>query len=531
MKNFLLSLLSGLLLALSWPTYGFTPLIFIGFVPLLILIYNLQHSGLKRKGLRIFLFAYLTFLIWNYITTHWLRNSTELGGWFAILVNSLLMAALILIYYRIQKKTSLKTGLIFWIAFWIAFEKFHLYWDFSWPWLNLGNVFATSTHWIQWYEYTGSFGGSLWVLTVNAILFLLWINRKNYTRKILIKNSIVALAVLMVPISISYWIEANYREKGKSVEVIALQPNIDPYTEKYNQNNLDFFKLFSDLTKNKVTEKTDFIFAPETFFAKGEQLNLLQQSPMVFKLSQFVSDYPKLNVVTGISLIQVFDNPFSGGEQTNQYNDYTWYNDYNSALFIRKDKPIELYHKSKLVVGVETIPYPSVFKFLLGNFMIDLGGTLAVKTTQKNRGVFTSADGQFKAAPIICYESVYGEFVTGYVQNGANFLAIITNDAWWGETQGHKQHLNYARLRAIETRRSIVRSANTGISAIINQKGKIVSSLGYNQKGVLKGTLQTNEKLTFYTRYGDYIARIAIFISLSILIIAVFRKKRFGEFH
>lgn len=526
MKNILLSLLSGLLLALSWPTYGFTPLVFIGFVPLLILVYNLQQSGSKRKGLKIFLLAYLTFLIWNYTTTYWLRFASELGGWFAVLVNSLLMATLVWVYYKLQKKTNLKTGLIFWISFWIAFEKFHLYWDFSWPWLNLGNVFATSTQWIQWYEYTGSFGGSLWVLAVNAMIFFLWARRKDFTPKILFKKLIVVLVFLVVPIAVSRLIEANYQETGKPAEVIALQPNIDPYTEKYNQDNLDFFELFSELTKNQVTEKTDFILAPETFFAKGEQLNLLRQSPMVFKLNQFVGNYPKLNILTGVSLIQVFDNPFSGGEQTNQYDQNTWYNDYNSALFINQKNPGGLYHKSKLVVGVETIPYPAVFKFLLGNFMIDLGGTLAVKTTQKNRRVFTSADGQFKAAPIICYESVYGEFVTGYVQNGANFLAIITNDAWWGETQGHKQHLNYARLRAIETRRSIVRSANTGISAIIDQKGGITSSLAYNKKGVLKGTLITNDRLTFYTKYGDYIARIAIFISISILFITIFRKKR-----
>ena len=531
MKNALLSILSGLLLALSWPTYGFTSLIFIGFVPLLILIYNLQQSDSKRKGLRIFLFAYLTFLIWNYITTNWLRNSTEIGGWFAILVNSLLMAALILIYYRLQKKTNLKTGLVFWIAFWIAFEKFHLYWDFSWPWLNLGNVFATSTHWIQWYEYTGSFGGSLWVLAVNAMLFFLWAHRKDYTPKFLFKKSMVVFVFLIVPIVISRLIETNYQEKGETVEVIALQPNIDPYTEKYSQGNLDFFELFAGLTKDQITSNTDFIVAPETFFAKGEQLDLLPQSPMAYKLNQFVSNYPKINIITGVSLIQVFNNPYAGGEQTNQYNENTWYNDYNSALFINQKKSGELYHKSKLVVGVETIPYPTVFKFLLGNFMIDLGGTLAAKTTQKNRGIFVSADGQLKAAPIICYESVYGEFVTGYVQNGANFLTIITNDAWWGETQGHKQHLNYARLRAIETRRSIARSANTGISAIINQKGEITSSLAYNKKGVLKGSLLTNDKLTFYTRYGDYIARIAIFVSLSTLLIAVFRRKRFGEFN
>ncbi len=159
--------------------------------------------------------------------------------------------------------------------------------------------------------------------------------------------------------------------------------------------------------------------------------------------------------------------------------------------------------------------------------MLDLGGTVAMKTTQENRGVFWSADKRFKTGPIICYESVYGEFVTGYVRNDANFLSIITNDAWWGETQGHKQHLSLARLRAIETRRGVARSANTGISAFINQKGEIISSLAYNSKGALAGSLFLNEKYTFYVQYGDFIYRIALFVLIGVLLIA-FTKRR-GE--
>ena len=155
--------------------------------------------------------------------------------------------------------------------------------------------------------------------------------------------------------------------------------------------------------------------------------------------------------------------------------------------------------------------------------MLDLGGTVSMKTTQENRVAFTGTDGT-KVGPVICYESVYGDFVTGYVQEGAQFLAIITNDAWWGNTQGHKQHLNYARLRAIETRRSIARSANTGISAFIDQKGAITKELGYGLRGSLKGTINTNDRLTFYVRYGDYLAKLA-FIPASILLLLSFFKK------
>ncbi|MDX1603392.1 MAG: apolipoprotein N-acyltransferase, partial [Salinimicrobium sediminis] len=183
------------------------------------------------------------------------------------------------------------------------------------------------------------------------------------------------------------------------------------------------------------------------------------------------------------------------------------------------------YHKSKLVVGVENFPYQSILKPLLGNVMIDLGGTVAMKTTQKERGIF-NIPGSEEVGPIICYESVYGDFVTGYVNNGANFLAIITNDAWWGNTQGHKQHLSYARLRAIENRRAIARSANTGISAFINEKGEITKTLAYEEQGALRGNVTLNDRVTFYTRHGDYIARISLFLALFIFLFAMVPWKR-----
>ena len=158
--------------------------------------------------------------------------------------------------------------------------------------------------------------------------------------------------------------------------------------------------------------------------------------------------------------------------------------------------------------------------------MIDLGGTVAMKTTQDTRAVFEGrTKGQF-IAPIICYESVYGEFVSAYVRNGANVLGIITNDAWWGKTQGHQQHLSYARLRAIETRRSIARSANTGISAFINPRGDIVSSLAYGTQGGLTANLPLEKEISFYVMAGDYLARIALFVTPLMFLIIRFRRAR-----
>ena len=181
----------------------------------------------------------------------------------------------------------------------------------------------------------------------------------------------------------------------------------------------------------------------------------------------------------------------------------------------------EFYHKSKLVVGVENMPYKSFFRPILGEFLLDLGGTVSSRATQDYRGVFEHKKIDLKTGPVICYESIYGEYITEYVRKGAHFLAIITNDAWWGNTAGHRQLLSYARLRAIENRRSIVRSANTGISAVINSKGEITHKLPYDTKGVLKAKFAPEERITFYTQYGDYIARWSGFIAVLFFLIAL----------
>jgi apolipoprotein N-acyltransferase len=103
------------------------------------------------------------------------------------------------------------------------------------------------------------------------------------------------------------------------------------------------------------------------------------------------------------------------------------------------------------------------------------------------------------------------------VKKGANLLCIITNDGWWDDSPAPRQHLAYASLRAIETRRSIARAANTGISAFIDQKGEVISTLGYGVQGSLIGVVQLNNSLTFYVKYGDYIARLACLVALVLL--------------
>ena len=530
MKYILLALGSGLLLALGWPTYGFPLLLFVAFVPLLVAEQQLRNGQSKYKGLTVFGLAYLSFFIWNLITTSWLRYADLFGASFAILVNSALMATLIVLYHKYAKRQSLNRALLFLVALWISFEKLHLYWEFSWPWLNMGNGFSEYITWIQWYEYTGTFGGTLWVWILNVIVFkgtlkLIQERSKPVMTSLLLKCA----GFILIPIAISLAIYATYTEEGDTLEVIVVQPNIDPYSEKYNMSNLKFADLLVNLTEDKITDSTQFVITPETYFAESVRLPEFKNSMLKTRLKQYVNTYPDLNLITGISFVDVFYDKNRVRSETNQYNATTWYDDYNAALLINSLDDIPQYNKSKLVVGIENFPYQDILKPIVGDALIDLGGTVAMKTTQDYRGIFTSLNGKYKAGPIICYESVYGEFVTGYVRNSANFLTIITNDAWWNTTQGHKQHLSLARLRAIETRRNIARSANTGISAFINAKGEITSRLDYGKQGALVGKVTTNEQITFYVLAGDYIARIAIFIMIFVLLIGFFRKRKRSE--
>jgi len=527
MKKLLLVIASGLLLALSWPTFGFPLLLFFAFVPLLVYEQEIRTSDIKRKRLQLFAGAYLSFIIWNSLTTSWLWFADPFGCLFAIGVNSALMASLILIYHSIAKRANSFRALIFLMLLWICFEKLHLGWEFSWPWLNLGNAFSEHYTWIQWYEFTGTFGGTLWVWVGNIMGYYLWDTYKEQRSFKAIKRGLtIMLLWITIPIGISTALYSSFSESEETINITVLQPNIDPYEEKYDLSNLDIGRLLQELAAEHSNVNTDFILAPETVFADNVQLSRFAQKTFLYELREFLKSRPKASWLTGISFIDFFDDPKRVAPQSNLYREGLWYNDYNSAILVKPSAEVPVYHKSKLVVGVENFPYQSVLKPLIGDAMIDLGGTVAMKTTQDYRSDFEGRTASQKIGPIICYESVYGEFVTEYVRNGANVLGIITNDAWWGNTQGHKQHLSYARLRAIETRRSIARSANTGISAFINPRGDIIASLPYDTQGGLCSEIPLEDKRTFYVTAGDYLARIAIFIAPLMYLIIRFRKQR-----
>ena len=536
MKYIFLSLISALLLSISWPTYGIPFFIFFAFVPLLLMEQEIsKFSKIHKKGWAVFGLTYLAFFIWNVVTTGWLYhaknpdgNNSLLAVAIPVIVNSLLMSLVFQLYYWYKKVRGTYFGLVFFVAIWLSFERFHLNWEFTWPWLNLGNSFSEYPQLIQWYDTIGATGGSFWILLINVFAFYtLRIWQAGRIRKDLVKNISILVAIIVLPLLISIYKYNSYQEKPVGeVTTLLLQPKLDPYTEKYSKDSLQILGELLSLAEENSKTKVDFFIAPETAFPGNGSLseNGFNKSTSIAIAKEFLGKHPQSIFLTGASTHKFLFDEADTEDYSTKIQEGVWVNSYNSALQIIPNQNVEVYHKAKLVPGVEIFPYIRYLKPILGDAMLDFGGANSSLGIDKERKVFSNRFNKAKMAPIICYESIYGEYVTDYVKNGANLLAIMTNDSWWDNTEGHKQLLSYARLRAIETRREIVRAANSGISAHINARGDILQDTFYDDKTALLVKANLLEEKSIYTKIGDLISRIAIFV-LGFLIIYHFGER------
>nr|WP_262921621.1 apolipoprotein N-acyltransferase [Pontibacter ruber] len=520
----LLALVSAVILWLGWPIKPLGFFLFLGFVPVLYLEKLVSEGGQhKSPGYTFFKYSYLAMVLWNLFTTWWVMHSTVPGGIAAVIFNALFQCAPLMAFYFTKKLLGRVIGYTSFIVYWVAFEQFHLNWDLSWPWLTLGNGFASLNQWVQWYEYTGFLGGSVWILLVNLLIFL---TIEHYPfQPIQKKKLLLPLGLVVVPVAISYLMLANYTEQGEAAEVVVVQPNVDPYREKFSghDNFIPYeeqLQRLISLSEKQITPKTKFVVWPETALRvdEGYWEERIGSYTSIQQLQDFLKRHPGLELVSGIDTYTFYGDNKNASPTVRHLEGFGYYDSFNTGMHINTNSQIEMYHKSKLVPGVEKLPYPHVFKFL-GPLAIDLGGTVGSVGSQPHRSVFKYAPKQsIAAAPVICYESIYGEYVSDYIRNGASLIFVITNDGWWSDSPGYKQHLQYATLRAIETRRSVARAANTGISGFINQKGEITDRSEWWVQDALRQTILANTEMTFYTRTGEYIGTSMLWLSLLLFI-------------
>ncbi|MEO6150070.1 MAG: apolipoprotein N-acyltransferase [Mucilaginibacter sp.] len=530
-KNILLSILSGLLLWIAWPPTPYTTiLLFVAFVPMLVMMENVITSAtITRKGPKLFWAVFFGFFVWNTLSIYWVYNSLKDAGvvvaFFISLIpyslGPLLMSLACWLYYRMRLRTGRGKSLTGFVILWMAYEYLHQTWDLNFPWMTLGNGFATTHQWIQWYEYTGVYGGTIWVLTVNILLFLLYTSlRENIGSKQKKNLAVASVLVFVLPLGLSLGIYYTYTEQENPSNIVIAQPNIDPYEKSGSIPHLTQLRILSRISDSIAQPNTEFFIWPETAIAGYMNEDKIRKDSLFMFARQFIKKYRNGNLLTGAETYRLYHSRATPTANPADTTGKLFYDNYNTALNIENSSNIQFYHKSKLVPGAEEIPFISILGFMKPAFE-HLGGSSGGYAGQSEPGVFYSQSG-IGADPVICYESIWGEYVGQSILKGAQFIAIITNDGWWENTSGKDQHLDYAKLRAIETRRWVCRSANTGISAFINQRGDIVKSTGWWVKTAIKHDINLNSDITFYTHYGDYLPRAASVLAIAIIFWLVF---------
>ncbi len=523
----LYSLISGLLLSTTLNEYFFL-ISFFGFVPLFFIAQSYYNNTIGQ--FKFFIITFFALLIWNIITTWWVSYASFVGAIMAIVLNALFMAFVFGFPIIMQKKASIKFNLWWIVPFWISYEYLHFNWDLMWPWLTLGNIFAYSPTLIQWYEYTGTSGGTLWILSINILIYQIITNIS--ARK---KNTVVLTAILIIPIICSFVIYtfrkndlASLEKKSPKLNILIVQPNVDPYNEKFYIDPLIQVNSVYQQIENKLSDSLDILLLPETFLTENiyenTSLEIKSAATIQFIYDSILKKYPKLTIISGANSFRFYNSGEKIPATARANRDGNEYDVFNTAFLLYKDS-IQIYHKSKLVPGVEKMPFPIIFK-PLEKLAINLGGTSGSLGMQEKASLLYVKN-KIPVATIICYESIFPDYVSSFFKLGAKTLFIITNDGWWGNTPGHRQHLAFGALRAIENRTFIARSANTGISAVINSLGQIMYPTKYWEKDLILCQIPIIEQHTFYSQFGDIISPIAVMLSgLFILLIVYLRFKK-----
>ena len=503
----------------------------IGFVPLLCM----ERIASQMEKKRIWIYHYSAFVLWNAFTTFWVCNATVGGGLFAIFANAFQMSLIFGLFRISRRKFSGALPYIFLAMAWIAWERFYFDAEISWPWLVLGNSFARTLWAVQWYEFTGALGGSLWTWACNLGIFGLLVSFSDGSwsyMNIKARSAAVIglLALFIIPPSVSAHIAGRYEdsmESDQNLEVLIVQPNIDPYNKfqamTQDQQNAILEGMIKDGLADRKADSCSsplLVLAPETF-TNDIICGDYGRSRTWRRFVNLLKDYPGVNMLFGASSYEYIFSSDAPSHTARHIREGLWLESHNSALMTDGTSRTEIFHKSKLVVAVEHTPYPAIF------CKIDdmLGGVMGRCIGQDEISLLTvnSDAGEIPVGCAVCYESIYGEYYTDYIRKGARAMTIITNDAWWGNTPGYRQHLSYASLRAIETRRAIARCANTGISAIISPSGKILKPTPWWEQASIRSYIPLRDDLTFFVTHGDITGRICSFLFCLLLLALVVR--------
>jgi apolipoprotein N-acyltransferase len=531
-KSLILPIFSGLLLGFSFPPFHFGWLAFVGLVPL---IFTIDKAENYRQVLKL---SYFAFLVFNIITIYWIGGWTResdpflmIGGAALVLCHPFFFTVPMLVYHFVHKKVG-KISVFLFPFLYLSFEHLHSITEVAFPWLTLGYSQSYNLADIQFASYTGLFGLSLQILLVNSFVYYaltLWLfervpsgenHRRNRMR--IAASLLVVLALIVFPEIYGDLIlnSARRNECPDSMKVAIIQPNMDPYA-KWNGDANQIMEIYEQETCKLEGHKPDLVVWPETaipFYILLPGLSYYRNSLKAFL------DTTDISLLSGVPLAHYYSDSDSA-EPSSHYDEFAhkYYDAYNGAALLEPHSDAyQTYGKIILVPFGERIPYADAVPFLIKPLSWGVG--ISNWARGKDTTVFTLRKG-ITFSTVICYESVFPNYVRQFVKKGADFLVIITNDGWYGKSSGPYQHAVYAVLRAVENRRAIVRAANTGISEFIDPYGRYIGKqTKLDERATLSGSIPISHQNTFYSEHGDWIAHIAEVVSSGVILFGLFLK-------
>lgn len=516
-----LPVLTGILLGISsLPSKVW----FIGFFAFLPLLLGSEKTLDHTKPLPVFglqvLISLVIFYLW---VSLWIFRTANAGFLIGFLI--VIPFVFILSPYILLRKWGSKAASIYFVSAWLTAELIQSYYQIGSPFFNLGHNPAACPQLIQWYEYTGSAGGSLWILIVNFALFQA-VQAFLKDRSSLLKKFIWVLSLLLVPGIISLFIFNNYREKGSPTEVLIVHPSTDNSDVKYRINIYELMDIYLGIMIPQLGSETEYVVLPETAITNAGWVSDLNNNLVLDRFYEKTVSFPSLKLVTGSIVYEAIPDvkKISGyrkmpGIRFSQNYD-TWYYTYNAALQAENGRPVQMRVKEGLVPYQEYSPYPRLMPRLK-----PVGIDFQFSSRERNLKVFSSGSRK-KTAALICYELVYGSKFVLSAREGAEAFFVLLNEGWYTEApKVSDQFLQLSVVRAIENRRCIAHSSNMGTSAFINQKGEIDLCVENKSPATLKKELLFNKKRTFVTIFGDYLSFTALASAVLVIFIQLIQKR------
>ncbi len=444
---------------------------------------------------------YWALLLWNLIGCYWLTLTalsapdwqeallSFLAGALAITVNPLLMLLPLGLTRWIARQTRTAFSAWLFVAIWGAFEYLHFRWELTWSWLSLGFAWSEWSFWRQLGTLLGPVGLSVWSLGAAALL----VEPLGRWRGIAF-----GLWVLGFP-----WIAGIFRPTPPTAApraVWVLQPNIDPYV-KFSEMppEVQLQRLLDLLPKDPP--QGALIVGPETALPLAVSLDYPREEAFLRPLWAYVQRH-QVNLLLGVVGRQYVPPgrelppsaeplPEGGGIET-----------YNAALLFRPDT-FFVHRKKRLVPFVERVPYLEQLRFLK-RWNIDLGGGFGNFGKPELTCPLPLYPDELPVVVAICYESIFAHDLRERTPPQLALLAILTNDGWWKKSSGYWQHYTYGRLVGQSLGLLIARSANTGVSALIDNWGKPLAELPYDTYGERQARLLPTAATTLYYRWGEF---------------------------